>query len=138
MLRGYFGRGDLSLRFGWLAPYGYFSLPVVLGTFGGIGLLIGPAGLYWLKQQRDPAIADASQDGMDVAFLALLFLTSITGLLLLALRKTLAMGPLLLIHLGFVLALFVTMPYGKFVHGLYRFVALLRYASERKTARPHV
>jgi citrate/tricarballylate utilization protein len=117
--------------FGWKAPYGYFSLPVILGTAGGIGLLIGPAGLYWLKQHRDPSIADSKQDGMDVSFLASLFLTSITGLLLLALRQTLAMGPLLLIHLGVVLALFLTMPYGKFVHGLYRSAALVRYALER-------
>ncbi len=116
-----------------LAPYGYFSAPVVLGTLGGVGLLIGPAGLYWLKQRRDPAIADSGQDGMDVAFLALLFLTSITGLLLLALRDTIAMGPLLLIHLGIVLALFLTLPYGKFVHGIYRAAALVRYALEAVT-----
>src|SRR3984893_14861755 len=117
--------------FGWKAPYGYLSLPVILATAGGIGLLIRPAGLYWLKQHRDPPIADAKQDGMDVSFLALLFLTSITGLLLLALRQALAMGPLLLIHLGIVLALFLTLPYGKFVHGLYRSAALVRYALER-------
>ena len=36
------------------------------------------------------------------------------------------------IHLGFVFALFITLPYGKFVHGLYRFVALVRYARERQ------
>jgi hypothetical protein len=28
-------------------------------------------------------------------------------------------------------SLFITMPHGKFVHGIYRFVALLRYARER-------
>src|SRR5262249_26334663 len=44
--------------FGWHAPYDYFSVPVVLGTAGGVGLLIGPAGLYRLKQRRDPAIVD--------------------------------------------------------------------------------
>jgi citrate/tricarballylate utilization protein len=31
---------------------------------------------------------------------------------------------LLVVHLGAVLALFVTLPYGKFVHGLYRATAL--------------
>ena len=69
---------------------------------------------------------------MDAAFLAMLFLTSLTGLLLLVLRATPAMGMLLALHLGVVFALFLTMPYGKFVHGLYRFAALVRYAKERR------
>ena len=42
------------------------------------------------------------------------------------------MGPLLALHLGVVFSLFITMPYGKFVHGIYRFVALVRYARERR------
>ena len=58
---------------------------------------------------------------MDTAFILMLFLTSATGIALLLLRETAAMGPLLSIHLGFVFALFITLPYGKFVHGLYRF-----------------
>jgi citrate/tricarballylate utilization protein len=62
----------------------------------------------------------------------MLFLTSLTGLLLLALRETGAMGVLLAIHLGVVMALFLSMPYGKFVHGLYRFLALVKYAAERR------
>jgi citrate/tricarballylate utilization protein len=70
---------------------------------------------------------------MDVAFLVMLLATSATGLLLLALRATPAMGILLALHLGVVLALFLTMPYGKFVHGLYRFAALMKYARERRT-----
>lgn len=119
--------------FGWEAPHGYFSLPVVLGTTGGLGLIVGPIGLYRLKRRRDPAIADSAQDNMDVSFLALLFLTSLTGILLLALRETNAMGILLRIHLGVVLGLFLTLPYGKFVHGIYRSAALLRSALE--TAR---
>jgi citrate/tricarballylate utilization protein len=115
-----------------LAPYPYLSLPVILGTFGGAGLLIGPAGLYWLKRRRDAAIADSRQDALEVTFLTLLFATSLTGLLLLALRQSVLMRPLLLIHLATVLALFATLPYGKFVHGIYRAAALSRHAVERR------
>jgi citrate/tricarballylate utilization protein len=118
---------------GRIAPHPYLSLPVVLGTLGGIGLLIGPVGLYWLKRRRDAAIVDTKQDGMDISFLTLLFLTSFTGLLLLILRETAAMGTLLRIHLGIVLGLFLTLPYGKFVHGIYRSAALVRSVLE--TAR---
>jgi citrate/tricarballylate utilization protein len=62
----------------------------------------------------------------------MLFMTSFTGMALLLLRDTAAMGPLLALHLGVVFALFITMPYGKFVHGLYRFAALIRYAKESR------
>jgi citrate/tricarballylate utilization protein len=113
------------------APYPWWDLPVVLGTAGGIGLLIGPIGLFAAKWQRDAALLDEKRMGMDTAFIAMLFLTSLSGMALLLLRATPAMGPLLALHLGFVFALFITLPYGKFVHGLYRYVALVRYARER-------
>ena len=122
---------------GWKAPYPFWSLPVLLGTVGGIGLLVGPAGLAWLKRRRDPELADPAQRGMEAGFLALLFLTSLTGLALLALRETRAMGMLLVAHLGVVLALFATMPYGKFVHALYRLAALLRFHKERRRPAEH-
>lgn len=116
------------------APYPIYDLPVLLGTAGGVGLLIGPVGLLVAKFRREPATLDEKRLGMDVAFLAMLFLTSLTGLALLAFRATPAMGMLLAVHLGVVFALFLTMPYGKFVHGLYRFLALVRYARERDGA----
>ena len=118
--------------FHWPAPYGYTSLPVILGTLGGLGLLIGPVGLLVLKQSRNRDITDEEEGGMDTAFLVLLILTTATGLLLLGLRETTAMGTLLVIHLGFVMGLFLSLPYGKFVHGMYRFVAIAKYALERK------
>jgi len=123
---------------GWKAPYPFFSLPVMLGVIGGLGLLAGPAGLASLIYRRDPDLADASQTGMDAGFLALLFLTSASGMLLLAFRDTRAMGALLAVHLGAVMALFLTMPYGKFVHGLYRFAALVRFHVERKRPLPEI
>lgn len=116
--------------FGWHAPYAFYSLPVLLGIVGGIGLLIGPVGLFVLSLARAPKLTDAARRGMDTAFIAMLFFTSLTGFLLLVLRDTGAMGVLLAVHLGVVFALFLSLPYGKFVHGLYRFLALIKYAGE--------
>jgi citrate/tricarballylate utilization protein len=119
---------------GWQAPYPYFSLPVVFGTVGGIMLIIGTSGLLYLKRQSDRDPGAERMLNMDVAFLVILFLTSLTGMLLLALRETAAMGTLLVIHLGMVAGLFITMPYGKFAHVVYRYAALVRYAIEQRRA----
>lgn len=118
--------------FGWQAPYDYTSIPVILGTVGGIGLLIGPIGLLSLNLKRSPLHGDAAQKPMDRGFIALLFLTSLTGLALLIWRDTGAMALLLAIHLGIVMALFLTMPYGKFAHGFYRCAALLKSSIEKR------
>lgn len=115
------------------APYPWYDAPVVLGTLGGLGLLVGPIGLMREKAKRDPATKAIGLAGMETAFVAMLFLTSLSGLALLVLRETPAMGLLLAFHLGVVFALFLTLPYGKFVHGLYRYLALVRYAQERKS-----
>jgi citrate/tricarballylate utilization protein len=124
--------------FAWPAPYAFTSVPVILGTLGGIGLIVGPAGLLWLKSRRDPELADLKQTGMDVSFLLLLVLVSLTGLLLLFFRETRAMGMLLAVHLGAVLALFLSMPYGKFAHALYRLAALVRFHIERRRPVPGI
>jgi citrate/tricarballylate utilization protein len=116
------------------APYPLWDLPVVLGTLGGIGLIVGPLGLLQARRTRDPVLVDGANRGMDAAFTLMLFALGVTGLALLAFRATPAMGALLAIHLGTVFGFFVTMPYGKFVHGLYRFLALVRYAQERRAA----
>ena len=118
--------------FKWQAPYPLTSLPVLLGTVGGIGLLVGPAGLLWLNLRRDPHTADLSQKPMDLGFIALLFLTSLTGLALMLWRDTSLLALLLSVHLAVVMALFVTLPYGKFAHGIFRSAALLKWAIEKR------
>ena len=114
------------------APYALTSLPVVLGTVGGVGLLIGPAGLLWLNLRRDPRHGDPQQKPMDVGFIVLLFVVSLTGLALLAWRDGGAMALLLALHLGAVMALFVTLACGKFAHGVFRGAALLKWAIEKR------
>ena len=118
--------------FGLKAPYAWTSVPVLLGIVGGIGLLIGPIGLFKLKLKRHPQHGDASQNTMDYGFIALLFFTSATGLALLILRDTGAMALLLAIHLGIVMAFFLLIPYSKMAHGFYRSAALLKFSIEKR------
>jgi citrate/tricarballylate utilization protein len=118
--------------FQWPAPYGYLSLPKLLGISGGVSMLIGTIGLWRLNFSRHPLQGDPEQAGMDRGFIALLFLTASTGLALMLARGTTALPLLLCVHLGIVMALFLTMPYSKFAHGFYRSAALLKFAIEKR------
>jgi len=114
-----------------LPPYPLASAPVIFGAAGGVLLIIGTAGLLWFKWKSDRAPADARAYGMDYTFLITLGLTALTGMLVLIFRATAALGSLLVLHLAMIAALFITAPYGKFVHFVYRSLALVRYYVER-------
>jgi citrate/tricarballylate utilization protein len=122
--------------FRWISPYPFLSLPVLLGTLGGLAMLIGIAGLVQIKLTADPAPTSKLLLDIDYGFLVLLFVAAGTGLLLLAMRSTAAMGALLAVHLGVIVSLFLMLPYCKFVHGIYRAAALLRFAAERPRRAP--
>jgi citrate/tricarballylate utilization protein len=123
--------------FHWLPPYDLTSAPVIFGTLGGVGLIIGTGGLIWFKTRSDPEPAGAGAPGMDYVFLVTLGLTALTGMLTLVLRSTAAMGSFLVLHLAFIAVLFLTAPYGKFVHAVYRTLALVRYEIEQSQPRQH-
>ena len=122
--------------FGWVAPYDMPSLPKLLGVPGGVALLIGSLGLLVLNWKRHPQHGDSAQKPMDRGFIVLLVLTSASGLALWLGRSTPALPPLLAVHLGAVMALFATLPYGKFVHGVFRGAALVRHAVEKRQPKP--
>ena len=122
--------------FGWPAPDDLPALPKLLGAVGGVSLVIGTVGLWRLNRARHPLHGDAAQKPMDLGFIALLFLVSLSGLLLWWARGSHAMALLLCLHLGAVMALFATLPYGKFAHGVFRSAALLRYAVEKRQPNP--
>jgi citrate/tricarballylate utilization protein len=109
-----------------MPPYPLLSVPVVLGSIGGIAMIIGSTDLLRLKSRSDTRPAFAKMISKDYGFLVSLALVSITGMLVLMTRETAALGPVLAIHLGTVAAFFVAMPYGKFVHFLYRYGALVQ------------
>lgn len=120
----------LHYGFGQPAPYDWLSAPVVLGTLGGLGIVIGPIGL--LASRARAELRQPDDDALGAAFLWILLLIGVSGLALLVLRGTAAMQILLAVHLGLVFAFFLLMPYGKFVHGPYRLLALIRDASEAR------
>lgn len=117
---------------GWVAPYDLPSAPKWLGLAGGLSLCVGTLGLWRLNLRRHPGLVDPAQRPMDLGLIALLFLAASSGLSLWAARGTVAQAWLLCLHLGVVMALFLTMPYGKFVHGFYRAAALLRDAVHKR------
>jgi citrate/tricarballylate utilization protein len=118
--------------FGWVAPYDLPSLPKLLGVVGGVSLCLGTVGLFALNLRRHPQHGDVAQKPMDRGFIALLFFVSLTGLGLWAARGMPAMPLLLCLHLGCVMAFFLTLPYGKFAHGIFRSAALFKWAMEKR------
>jgi citrate/tricarballylate utilization protein len=118
-----------------LPPYPLTSAPVIFGSIGGVALIIGTGGLIYFKLRSDREPAAAAATGMDYVFLFTLGLAALTGMLTLILRATSAMGSILVLHLACIAALFVSAPYGKFVHAVYRTLALIRYETEQ--SHPH-
>lgn len=110
----------------------HISLPKLFGILGGIGLIVGPIGLLSIKYRAPNEMKGKTNKGMDVSFLALLLLTSISGLLLMLVKDTQWVGLVLSLHLGIVMTFFLSMPYGKFIHGFYRLIALVVFAIEKE------
>jgi len=122
--------------FGWIAPYDLPSVPKLLGAVGGVMLMLGTVGLWRVNRARHSAHGDAKQKPMDLGFIALLFVVAASGMALWLARATPALALLLCLHLGAVMALFMTLPYGKFAHGVFRTAALLRHATEKRLPNP--
>ena len=118
-----------------LPPYPYNSAPVLFGSIGGVAIIIGVVGLLVLKATSDRDPAHSPSLGLDYLFLIILGMTALSGMLTLLFRESSAMGIILTVHLGLVAALFITMPYGKLVHSLYRSLAILRHHLEQ--SQPH-
>lgn len=118
---------------GIMPPYPVLSIPVLSGIAGGLLIIAGvTAFLYFDSLESGPKKGDMKT--LDRAFMLSLLLTALTGLLLLVLRDSPFMGTMLLIHISVVSTLFITAPYGKFVHLVYRGLAMAKYHQEKADA----
>lgn len=116
--------------FGIMPPFPVLSIPVFSGTAGGL-LIISGVSLFLFFDGRHEGSKGAGMKMMDRIFLASLLLTAFTGMLLLVMRATQFMGILFLIHISVVSTLFVSAPYGKFVHLVYRGLSTAKYYEEK-------
>ncbi|MEM7045619.1 MAG: 4Fe-4S ferredoxin, partial [Pseudomonadota bacterium] len=113
------------------APYGFWSLPKLLGVPGGLLMTAGCLWLANLKLKADRQLGDASAWGGEMAFILLLLFIAVSGLALYWLGTTALMPTLLALHLGAVLAFFLLTPFTKMAHGFYRLSALVLEESKR-------
>lgn len=118
--------GILQDVLGSVPPYSLISVPVILGVTGGLSMVIGSSALIILKTQADPAPTNHRMALRDYGFLVALDLLGVSGLLTLLLRSTSAFGAVFVVHLSIVVVAFAIAPYTKFVHFIYRFLAIVR------------
>jgi citrate/tricarballylate utilization protein len=113
-------------------PYGLLSVPVILGTVGGVAVVISCAGLLIRNRLRTPALATRASERGDAALLISLMIVAVTGIVLLIVQKaTGEVRIVLLIHLGAVAGLYLFAPYGKLMHAVYRLAAIVVDVRER-------
>lgn len=118
--------------FGYAAPYPLLSAPGLFGTIGGLGIVAGAGGLWWLKRVEDRSPTQPAMTALDLSLLLLLLGVAASGLAVRAANGTAFLAPLVVVHLATVAALFIAMPLGKFIHAGFRFLALARNAEEER------
>ena len=98
--------------------------------------IVGCVGLLRLKPLADASQTTATTRRADIALIWALIALNVTGLAVLALRTTSLFGPVLVVHLLTVLLAFAIAPYTKFVHWVYRMLAMVNDNLERSRPVP--
>ncbi|MEM7258090.1 MAG: tricarballylate utilization 4Fe-4S protein TcuB [Pseudomonadota bacterium] len=114
------------------APYPIWILPKLFGVIGGLLLCAGCLAMWMLKSRADNTLGSTQHLAGEYAFIGLLFLVSVTGLLLYWSKGTPLAGTWLIVHLAFVATFFVSLPYSKMTHGFFRLASLCREAQIKR------
>jgi citrate/tricarballylate utilization protein len=96
--------------------------------------VIGGIGLIALKTRSSEVTSFSSMTVKDYGFLVALAYLGLTGLATLLTRTTPAFSIVFLCHLAAVVLAFAAAPYSKFMHIVYRLLALVRDNMERDAA----
>lgn len=118
-------------------PYPFLSVPVITGSIGGIAQVIGCVGLIRLKLASERGQTTSVMWRADFAFLWALLVLNVTGLLVLGLRSTPVFGAVLVVHLASVIVAFSVAPYTKFVHFVFRILAIYQNVLEVEAEKAH-
>jgi citrate/tricarballylate utilization protein len=111
-------------------PYALWSVPVVSGTVGGVALVVGCCGLASLKRSMSGGYSAHGITVKDYGLLFALAFLAVTGLATLIARDSPAFGIVFLIHLTAVIVSFVAAPYSKFIHVIFRSLAVIGNVAE--------
>jgi quinone-modifying oxidoreductase subunit QmoC len=116
--------------FGYLTPWPVWHPVKILGNVSGLAVIVA-SGVFLYRRLADREKAGKSTYS-DWLFLTILGLTTVTGFLseLVRLAGSSLAYVIYFIHLVFIFFLLVYLPYSKFAHLVYRFVAML-YSSSR-------
>jgi quinone-modifying oxidoreductase subunit QmoC len=109
-----------------MPPWRLLSLVKILGNWGAIEVLIGLSIMVYIRLSNKENVGLGSY--FDWSFIILIYLVIITGISTEIVRiASLALSAYVFytLHLIFVFALLFYMPYSKFAHFLYRFLALV-------------
>jgi citrate/tricarballylate utilization protein len=117
-------------------PYPIVSVPVLSGLIGGVMMVVGTSALLWLKARSSQIVSFAEMTIKDYGLLVALDFLAASGIATFAFRDTAAFGIVLLIHLAAIGVTFAAAPYSKFVHLIYRFLALVRDNLEAPSSHP--
>jgi citrate/tricarballylate utilization protein len=112
-------------------PYPWLSAPVITGTVGGVGIVVGCLGLLMLKARSSGDSSVRDMTIKDYGLLVALTFLALSGLATLLTRSTAAFGAVFLVHLAAILLTFALAPYSKLVHVVFRFLALVRDETEQ-------